>query len=268
MFLTKLGQNKPRGLRAFAALCLLGLLGCAHSRGTLHTRTLAETGLSAPAILAELAGNHRHIHSFRGTGAIVVSAPKLGKRRFQGRIAFRKPGDLYVRGDHSLGTKLFEMVCDGHRWVIVLPEKNEWYAYQEQRDSARASSTPPALVIPKEIFAMNDWAAGEPSNVKVSRYSPQEGSATLTFRDCEGLKRRIKVKGYPWKITESVLFTQKSRKLVTVKLENYRPFDGYLFPTTIKARFPISNVRLSIELRNVRVNPQDVDDSTFRLGEG
>lgn len=243
-----------------------GLVGC------VRTGQRVQPGLPpahAPAIkeiLADLAANDAAIASFSADGTCTVQFPELrSTERFQGRVAFRKPAQLFVKGRHrATGSVLMTMTCVGDEYLLNFPSRGECYyqfhGYPGQ--DAPLAVSPSAIV--SEMFFGEEWAKIGAREARIVQYDAEQGRATVVIGPVRHASRRIVVQGPPWVIVENEQLDADGNQVALTTRDQYRLLDGIRFPSRVDVQFPSDNTRMTFEMRNIRLNVV-LDESLFRF---
>lgn len=256
---------------AVIALCALSLAvsvvccGCARLGTALQFRTSLEDRPSAKDILACLGSNDSAMKNLRATGTFRIRSPELGERQFRGWLVYRRPADLYIRGNHRLGTRLFEMTCAGERWVIDLPTENRQIRHTDGASFGNVPFNVSPLDIAKEMFFQEDWGGLDPEAVRLVKYNRRRQIAHIEIEKEHGLRREVEVRGNPWVVVRSKLYDRNDRLLVDTTRSEYREVEGIRLSASIKSVFPGNDAQMQFTLRKIRLNVPDLNDSLFAI---
>lgn len=259
----------PSLTRPFIAiLASLALAGCA---GLGERLTSSPSPSDAPAlaeILADLIENDNAIQNFRASGTFTLQIPELdGIRKFhQGSIAFRRPADLHARARHRVtGIVLFELTCVGKEYLLEFPTQPDEYFYES--DGIQFTSVPTRVSpseIAREMFLPESWAELRPKEIRMTAYDAESHIATLEIGKVRNPRRRILVKGVPWRIYQNTLFDEAGAVRAKTTLEDYHEIDGLRFPAKVDAVFPGEEARMTFQMRNIRPNAE-IKESRFDI---
>jgi len=250
-------MTHPHRIAITAALYLL-LAACA--RRAPEIPVAQPTAPPPTEIIADLARNDGELQSFRsGSGWCIISTPDMKKVVRTRPICFRRPGQLYIRGeDRTLGKKVLELRLNGEDYYLWLPDEREHYA----RIDGVAYGQLPLVVAPdlimREMFSSGGW--GDVQRAKVVDFDPGKGTAILLIPAREGPERRITVQGPPWLIIEQNLHDQDGRVIAETTRGEYKEIGGVWFPTVIEAVFPGEDTEMTLKLRDVTTNVELPDD--------
>lgn len=258
-----------------SCLCLivLGLLavtGCA-TLGQRQERALHLAGApTKDEVIADLTRSDRILHSFEARGEFILISPQVddgNPRRFQGRIAFRKPTDVSVIGRHRIsGTLIFRLRCIGKEYFVEFPTENECY-YQldgEQVEGIPFSVSPSDIA--REMFLAESWASLRKREVHLVEFDNISGAAVVTIGDVEHPRRRLEIVKLAlggWVVAKNELLSGDETIAITTSSE-YFSKDGVNFPTRVEARFPKENTELRFHVSDPRVNIE-LPDSLFHI---
>ncbi|MBN2309768.1 MAG: hypothetical protein JXR94_12395, partial [Candidatus Hydrogenedentes bacterium] len=125
--------NRPstNRLRHVSLLIVLPVaIGCARLHGEpVHRQPIGPDGPRVSVILDDLASNDEAITSFLAKGSCILESPEFaGKKRFRGQVAFRKPGDLSIKGRQRVtNILLFDLTCVDDEFLLDFPADNQRY---------------------------------------------------------------------------------------------------------------------------------------------
>lgn len=271
------------------AFCIL-LPACAGLGHRLERAAAPEGAPDIKKVLRDLAANDAAcgdagaaIRNFRAAGTFTLECPEVeGIQRFtSGMIAFRTPADLCVVGRVRLGAIAFRLTCVGREFLVEFPterdpEKRYYYQLQGEKFESVPFSVSPSDVA-REMFLPESWSALKPKEVRITAYDARvqaacgdAEAATIEIGPTGHPRRRLVVvplahdSGTPqWVVARSELLDDAGRTIALTTKGDYREVDGFRFPSRIEVQFPGENARMTFEMRNIKINTNLVNDSTF-----
>ncbi len=261
--------QQARAILAFAAMLVALVSGCAGLGQQLHHAPLPPGTPKVDAIVDDLAANDAQIHNFRAAGTFTIESPDLkAVEKFpQGMIAYRKPDELYVQGKLLIGIPAFRLTCVGSEFLIEFPTKRDpderyFYRFEGEKLESIPFSVSPADVA-KEMFAPVDWLTYDRDRVRIVQYDPDAQTAVLELGRRRHPERRLTVRGLPWVVIRNERLDDTGAVIADTTLDDYHEVDGVRFPASVDARFPSEATRMTFEMRNIRINTDQVTDDLF-----
>ncbi|MCC6491376.1 MAG: hypothetical protein IT364_28055 [Candidatus Hydrogenedentes bacterium] len=256
-----------------AALVLLGLAcaACVRQGRQLETNPLPPDTPEISTILQDLASNDAAFQNFRAAISLTLESPKLtGIQQFDGGyVAFRKPDSLCVQGTMKpLGTIAFRLTSAGREYLIEFPTKRDDERYYYQLEGEQFENVPFNVYpsdIAREMFTPEDWDSINPRHARIIAYDSTAQEATLLIGPARRPERRIVVRGAPWVIVENERLSEDGITLALSTFADYQVVNGVRFPSKIDVTFPTESTRMTFEMRNIRVNTDQVNDTLFTI---
>jgi hypothetical protein len=223
------------------------------------------------AILDDLAVNDGRIQNFRAAGTFTVESPDLEAiEKFPtGTIAYQKPDRLFVEGRLQVGMIAFRLVSVGTEFLIEFPGKrnpDERYFYRlegEKLESVPFSVSPSDVA--KEMFTPVDWLSYDRDRVRMVSYDSDTQNAVLEVGPRRHPERRLTIHGMPWVIVRNERLDETGEVIADTALRDYHEIDGIRFPAYVEAWFPGEHTRMTFEMRNIRINTDQVSDDLFTI---
>lgn len=269
-------MQMPNRQCARAALTLAAVLltlasGCAGLGQQLHHAPLPPGAPEVDTIIDDLATNDRPIQNFRAAGTFTIESPDLKavEKFYHGMIAYRKPGELHVQGSLKIGFTAFRLVSVGSEFLIEFPGKRdpaERYFYRlegEKLESIPFSVSP--AVVAKEMFTPVDWLTYDRNRVRMVAYDPDAQTAVLELGRRRHPERCLTVRGIPWVVIRNERLDDSGAVIADTTLDDYHEVDGVWFPAFVDAWFPSEATRMTFEMRNIRINTEQVTDDLFTI---
>lgn len=258
-------------MRFLVIVAIAIVSGCAGLGRQVHHAPLPPGSPDAHDIIEALSANDASMENFRAAGTFTLESPKLeAVERFPtGTIAFRKPGELYVEGRLVVGIIAFRLVSVGSEFLIEFPRKRdaeERYFYRLEGETLESVpfSVSPADVA-REMFTPPDWFSYDQDQIRVVGYDEGTQTATLELGPRRRPERRLVVRGQPWVIVQSQRLGTDGSIIADTTLGDYHEIDGVRFPASVDARFPGEQTRMTFEMRNIRINTDQVTDDLFTI---
>lgn len=253
------------------ALMVACLSGCAGLGRQVQRAPLPPGAPEAAAIVEALSANDAAMQNFRAAGTFTLESPKLeAVERFPtGTIAFRKPDELFVEGRLVVGIIAFRLVSVGSEFLIEFPRKrdpDERYFYRLEGETLESVpfSVSPADVA-REMFTPPDWFSYDRGQFRVVAYDQNSQTATLELGPRRRPERRLTVQGLPWVIVRNQRLGPDGEVISDTALSDYHEIDGVRVPASVDALFPGEQSRLTFEMRNIRINTDQVTDDLFTI---
>lgn len=262
------------------ALLLAGLAaaGCTTLGERAPGMALPRGAPDVETILADLDRNDRAIQSFRAAGTFTLVSPKFDavKRFRSGRIMFRRPASLFIQGNHRItNMPLFKLISVDREFLIEVPTNYRENYYQlegEEFESVPFSVSPSDIA--REMFFPEPWGELKRREVRLAEYRPADHVARLEIGLRGRPRRRVDVmlvgpENPAWVVVRNTRLEDGAPVAVTT-LGDYRVRDAAPFPASIDVYFPTEETRLTLELRNMRLNvplPEKVFDVRARARE-
>ena len=209
-----------------------------------------------------------------------VGGSKRGKitqyQEIHGYILVRKPSSLRMIGLFPiLQNHIFDMVSSGQQFKLWVPQKNQFIA--GNNDAARPSTQPLENLRPQVIYdalllqavdLKNDLAVlegGEHMGIDRETQKPVlQPDYTLDI---------IKQSGQVWYLSrktvfdrtdllphQQVLYDEHGSVVTDVLYDEYREFNGVLFPTNIRIWRPQEEYSIKLEVTKLTINGPIMDD--------
>lgn len=250
---------------AYSVLCLL-VGGCAGLGDRVGGVDLPAGAPELRDVVGDLQRNDKAVRTFRAAGTFTVESPdlKARKKKFRaGSIQFRRPTDLFVRGNHKLtNMAIFKMMAVGNEFLMEFPTQKEASFYQIEAielENVPFSVSPSEIA--REMFLPEAWGDLGRRQVRLTGYDPAENSATLEVGPRQNPRRRVRVslvdlENPQWVVVENVRLGVGGQVLAITQLSDYRlyPEESVYFPSRIEAYFPTEETRMLFELRGIRIN--------------
>ena len=277
-------------MRGFRCLRILVLIAVVPLGGCLfRSRPVALRTSTAPlqtAIRDELAerinAEATKIQTLKATVGITASVggSKRGKiteyQEIRGFILARKPSSLRMTGLFPiLQNHVFDMVSNGQEFKLWIPPKNQFIV--GNNDVARPSAQPLANLRPQVIYdalllqavdLQNELAVLEEGEHKVI----DPGTQKLVLQPDYTLDI-IKQNGHGWYLSrktvfdrtdlqphQQVLYDEHGSIVTDVLYDEYREFNGVLFPTNIQIWRPEEEYFIKLEVTKLTLNGPIMDD--------
>ncbi|NIA15958.1 MAG: hypothetical protein GWP08_17990 [Nitrospiraceae bacterium] len=242
------------------------LAGCAATGERLGWGPRPERAPKPADILADLAANDAAIHSFKATGAALLSSPEFAAvRKFKhSRIYFRRPADLHIEG-RKVGSAVFRLRCVGSEFLLEFPATRDEPYYRlegEEFEGVDFSVSPSDIV--REMFLPEAWGGLRRRHVRLIAYDETARTAELLVGPKRAPRRRITVIGPPWVVVRNELLDDEGKVLAITESGDYTVKDGIRFPMSINAYFPPEDTRMTLTMRTVFPNA-DLDDALFDI---
>jgi outer membrane lipoprotein-sorting protein len=208
-----------------------------------------------------------------------VGGSKLGKiteyQEIRGYILARKPSSLRMIGLFPiLQSQVFDMVSSGQEFKLWIPSKNQFIVDNEE---ARPSIEPLENLRPQVIYdalllqavdLQSDLAALEASEHEVIDHRTQKATLQPDYS-----LNIIKQNGRDWYLSRKVVFDRTDLRphqqllydergsIVTdVHYDEYREFNGVLFPTNIQIWRPQEEYSIKLRVTKLTINGSILDD--------
>jgi hypothetical protein len=243
--------------------------GCAGLGRQLQQSPLPPGAPDAATIVESLAANDEKIQNFRAAGTFTLQSPKLDAvEKFPtGSIAFRKPDELFVEGRLVVGIPAFRLVSVGSEFLIEFPRKRnpeERYFYRLEGETLESVpfSVSPADVA-REMFTPVDWFTYDRDRIRIVSYDETYQTAMLELGPRRRPERRLTVQGSPWVVVRNERLDERGEVIADTTLSDHHEVDGIRFPAYVDAQFPGEQTRMTFEMRNIRMNTDQVSDDLF-----
>ena len=209
-----------------------------------------------------------------------VGGSKRGKvteyQEIHGYILVRKPSSLRMIGlSPILQNQMFDMVSSGQEFKLWIPPKNQLIA--GNNDTARSSrqlldNLRPHVIydalLLQEVDPQNELAvldAGE--HTGIDRYTqkpvPQPDYALdIIKQNGQGwhLARKTVFDRADLRPREQVMYDESGSVVTDVLYDEYKEFNGVLFPTTIRIWRPQEEYSIKLEVTKLTINGPIMDD--------
>ena len=265
--------SRPTRSRDALLLAILACIasGCAGLGRQVQHTPLPPGAPSVDSVLDSLTENDGKLQNFRAAGTFTVESPKLEaiEKFHSGTIAFDKPDRLYVVGRMELGIIAFRLVSVGPEFLIERPtarKPEERYYYQlegEQFESVPFSVSPADIA--REMFTPVDWLSYDRDRIRITSYDGETHTAVLELGPRRHPERRITVHGLPWVVVRNERLDEAGKVMAETTLDDYHEVDGIRFPAYVNAWFPSERTRMTFEMRNIRINTDQVTDDLFTI---
>jgi outer membrane lipoprotein-sorting protein len=209
-----------------------------------------------------------------------VGGSKRGKvteyQEIHGYILVRKPSSLRMIGlSPILQNQMFDMVSSGQEFKLWIPPKNQLIA--GNNDTARSSMQLLDNLRPQVIY----------DALLLQEVDPQNELAVLDAGEHTGIDRDtqkpvpqpdyaldvIKQNGQGWHLArktvfdradlrprEQVMYDESGSVVTDVLYDEYKEFNGVLFPTTIRIWRPQEEYSIKLEVTKLTINGPIMDD--------
>jgi outer membrane lipoprotein-sorting protein len=276
-----------RGFRCSRLLVLMAVVplgGCLfRSRPVaLRTSTAPLQTATRDELIGRMNSQASEIQTLKATVGITASVggSKRGKiteyQEIRAFILARKPSSLRMTGLFPiLQNHVFDMVSNGQEFKLWIPPKNQFIV--GNNDVARPSAQPLANLRPQVIYdalllqavdLQNELAVLEESEHKVI----DPGTQKLALQPDYTLDI-IKQSGYGWYLSrktvfgrtdlqphQQVLYDEHGSIVTDVLYDEYRKFNGVLFPTNIQIWRPQEEYSIKLEVTKLTINGPIMDD--------
>jgi hypothetical protein len=276
------GSRCSRILLLLIAVVSLG--GCLSRSRRVALRTSPaqlETATSRD-LIERINADASEIQTLEATVGITASVGggKLGKiteyQQIRGYILARKPSSLRIIGLFPiLQNHVFDMVSSGQEFKLWIPPKNQLIV--GDNDEARPSTEPLGNLRPEVIY----------NALLLRAVDPQDELAVLEGGEHEVIDpwtqkvalrpdyslNIIKQNGHAWYLSRKVVFDRTDLRphqqllydehgsIVTdVLYDQYREFNGVLFPTNIQIRRPQEEYSIKLVVTKLTINGPIMDD--------
>jgi outer membrane lipoprotein-sorting protein len=273
-----------RCLRILVLIAVVPLGGCLfRSRPVaLRTSTAPLQTATRDELIERINSEASEIQTLKATVGITASVggSKRGKiteyQEIRGFILARKPSSLRMTGLFPiLQNHVFDMVSNGQEFKLWIPPKNQFIV--GNNDVARPSAQPLANLRPQVIYdalllqavdLQNELAVLEEGEHKVI----DPGTQKLVLQPDYTLDI-IKQNGHGWYLSrktvfdrtdlqphQQVLYDEHGSIVTDVLYDEYREFNGVLFPTNIQIWRPQEEYSIKLEVTKLTLNGPIMDD--------
>jgi outer membrane lipoprotein-sorting protein len=273
-----------RCLRILVLIAVVPLGGCLfRSRPVaLRTSTAPLQTATRDELIERINSEASEIQTLKATVGITASVggSKRGKiteyQEIRGFILARKPSSLRMTGLFPiLQNHVFDMVSNGQEFKLWIPPKNQFIV--GNNDVARPSAQPLANLRPQVIYdalllqavdLQNELAVLEEGEHKVI----DPGTQKLVLQPDYTLDI-IKQNGHGWYLSrktvfdrtdlqphQQVLYDEQGSIVTDVLYDEYREFNGVLFPTNIQIWRPQEEYSIKLEVTKLTLNGPIMDD--------
>ena len=273
-----------RCLRVLVLIAVVPLGGCLfRSRPVaLRTSTAPLQTASRDELIERINSEASEIQTLKATVGITASVggSKRGKiteyQEIRGFILARKPSSLRMTGLFPiLQNHVFDMVSNGQEFKLWIPPKNQFIV--GDNDVARPSAQPLANLRPQVIYdalllqavdLQNELAVLEEGEHKVI----DPGTQKLVLQPDYTLDI-IKQNGHGWYLSrktvfdrtdlqphQQVLYDEHGSIVTDVLYDEYREFNGVLFPTNVQIWRPEEEYSIKLEVTKLTINGPIMDD--------
>ena len=273
-----------RCLRILVLIAVVPLGGCLfRSRPVaLRTSTAPLQTATRDELIERINSEASEIQTLKATVGITaaVGGSKRGKiteyQEIRGFILARKPSSLRMTGLFPiLQNHVFDMVSNGQEFKLWIPPKNQFIV--GDNDVARPSAQPLANLRPQVIYdalllqavdLQNELAVLEEGEHKVI----DPGTQKLVLQPDYTLDI-IKQNGHGWYLSrktvfdrtdlqphQQVLYDEHGSIVTDVLYDEYREFNGVLFPTNIQIWRPQEEYSIKLEVTKLTLNGPIMDD--------
>jgi outer membrane lipoprotein-sorting protein len=273
-----------RCLRILVLIAVVPLGGCLfRSRPVaLRTSTAPLQTATRDELIERINSEASEIQTLKATVGITASVggSKRGKiteyQEIRGFILARKPSSLRMTGLFPiLQNHVFDMVSNGQEFKLWIPPKNQFIV--GNNDVARPSAQPLANLRPQVIYdalllqavdLQNELAVLEEGEHKVIDPRTQK----LVLQPDYTLDI-IKQNGHGWYLSrktvfdrtdlqprQQVLYDEHGSIVTNVLYDEYREFNGVLFPTNVQIWRPEEEYSIKLEVTKLTINGPIMDD--------
>jgi hypothetical protein len=209
-----------------------------------------------------------------------VGGTKRGKiteyKEIHGYILVRKPSSLRMVGLFPiLQSHMFDMVSSGQEFKLWIPPKNQFIA--GNNDAARASTQPLENLRPQVIYdalllqavdLKNDLAVlegGEHMGIDRETQKPvlqPDYALDIIKQDGQGwyLARKTVFDRTDLQPRQQVMYDEHGSVITDVLYDEYKEFNGVLFPTNIRIWRPQEEYSIKLEVTKLTINGPIMDD--------
>ena len=271
----------PLILSLIAVAPLGGCLSRSRPVAVRMSTALVQTATSKD-LIERINAEASEIQTLKATVGITVSVggSKLGKiteyQEIRGYLLARKPSSLRMIGLLPiLQSHVFDMVSSGQEFKLWIPSKNQFVV--GGNEEASPSTEPLGNLRPQVIYdalllqaidLQNELAVLEASEHEVIDHRTQKA----TLRPDYSLNI-IKQNGHHWYLSRKVVFDRTDLQphqqllydehgsIVTdVHYDEYREFNGVLFPTNIQIWRPQEEYSIKLRVTKLTINGSILDD--------
>jgi hypothetical protein len=209
-----------------------------------------------------------------------VGGSKRGKitqyQEIHGYILVRKPSSLRMIGLFPiLQNHIFDMVSSGQQFKLWVPQKNQFIA--GNNDAARPSTQPLENLRPQVIYdalllqavdLKNDLAVlegGEHMGIDRETQKPvlqPDYALDIIKQNRQGwyLARKTVFDRTDLQPHQQVLYDEHGSVVTDVLYDEYKEFNGVLFPTNIRIWRPQEEYSIKLEITKLTINGPIMDD--------
>jgi hypothetical protein len=248
---------------ALAVLLVAALAAGCQTLGTPWQRQPAAERAALAAILGDLAARDEAVRSFEASAVCALESPELeAPQKFHGAIDYERPDALRVVGrQRALRFKTFELVCRGPEFVLDIPLEQKTFYYRKGAQFASVPFSVSPVLVAREMFFPEDWPALGPGDARITARDETAGTATFTIGPEDAPRREVTVAGPPWVIIGHTRFDSDTGAVVArTSLTDHVRIDGVLMPGRVEAVFPGEQTRMSLRMKNLRLNTEFEDD--------
>jgi len=274
----------PRCSRILLLIGVVPLGGClSRSRPVaLRMSTAAVQTATSSDLIERINAEATEIQTLKATVGITVSVggSKLGKiteyQEIRGYILARKPSALRMIGFFPiLQSHVFDMVSSGQEFKLWIPSKNQFIV--GDNEEGRPSIEPLGNLRPQVIYdalllqavdLQNELAVLEASEHEVIDHRTQKATLqpdySLNIIKQNGresyLSRKVVFDRTDLRPHQQLLYDEHGSIVTDVRYDEYREFNGVLFPTNIQIWRPQEEYSIKLVLGKLTINGPIVDD--------
>jgi outer membrane lipoprotein-sorting protein len=276
-------MDGSRSLRIFLLIAVLPLAGCmSRSRPvTLRTSAAQLETASSSDLVERINAEATKIQTLKATVALSASVggSKRGKiteyQEIRGYILARKPSSLRVIGLFPiLQNRVFDMVSSGKEFKLWIPSKNQFIV--GHNDVATPSTPLLGNLRPQVIYDalllqavdLHELAVLEEGEHQVIEPATQklvlQPDYTLDVIKQNGhgwyLSRKIVFDRTALQPHEQLLYDEHGSIVTDVLYDEYREFNGVLFPKNIQIWRPQEEYSIKLEVTKLTINGPVLDE--------
>jgi outer membrane lipoprotein-sorting protein len=273
-----------RCLRILLLFAVVPLGGCLFRTRPVALRTSVAQLQTATGndLIERINADAARINTLKATVGITASVggSKRGKitqyQEIHGYILARKPSLLRMTGLFPiLQNHLFDMVSRGQEFKLWIPAKNQFIV--GNNDVASPSTHPLENLRPQVIYDALLFQSVDPQNelavLEEGEHMVVDAGAQSPVLQPDYTLDIIKQNGQGWYLSRKtvfdrtdlqphhqVLYDEHGSVVTDVLYDEYREFNGVLFPTNIKIRRPQEEFSIKLEVTKLTINEPITDD--------
>jgi outer membrane lipoprotein-sorting protein len=232
-------------------------------------------------LIERITAEATEIQTLKATVGITVSVggSKLGKiteyQEIRGCILARKPSSLRIGLFPILQSHVFDMVSSGQEFKLWIPSKNQFVV--GGNEEASPSTESPGNLRPQVIYdalllqavdLQNELAVLEASEHEVIDHGTQKAMlqpdyllSIIKRNDREWyLSRKVAFDRTDLRPHQQLLYDEHGSIVTDVHYDEYREFNGVLFPTNIQIWRPQEEYSIKLRVTKLTINGSILDD--------